>query len=265
MKSKNIWAFSALIILVIAAIVLAVVFGPRRTEAPAKPVGTSDDNQPVSDNFITITPKQVSVAGKSGIYKITGSYLQFPQASNTFNQQIARAFTSDVAQFKKASADDYEARKKIMSAADFKSYYSNNPVYTFDLTSTVVQSNKSTISVVFKESEYIGGAHPDTAIVTYNYDVTANKKIDVTDLISLATASAKSRTVLKSQLAAAANETELDDNTEQMLQNGTDPSNSDNFNQFTFVPGHITFYFGEYQVAPYVYGEQDVTIPYGIK
>jgi hypothetical protein len=46
-----------------------------------------------------------------------------------------------------------------------------------------------------------------------------------------------------------------------MLEEGTEPT-ADNFSRFTIEPfGMIRFYFPEYQVAPYVFGEQQVLMP----
>ena len=209
----------------------------------------------------TVSPMQVSIAASSNLYKVTGSYPQFPQADAAFNQTIATAFSTDVSQFETDANSDYAARQKTMSAADLKSYYGSGPVYTFDLTSTVVQSNADYISVVLRESEYTGGAHPDTNIVTYNYDVKDKKELSLTDFMSLQNASNAAQAQLAPRLAAAANETTLDANTQQMLTEGTDPTVPDNFSNFTFTSDSVTIYFGQYQVAPYVFGEQDVTIP----
>jgi hypothetical protein len=53
---------------------------------------------------------------------------------------------------------------------------------------------------------------------------------------------------------------ETDINLAQMIYSGTEPM-IENFDVFTFTPENVTLYFDEYQVAPYVYGRQEIVIP----
>jgi hypothetical protein len=45
-----------------------------------------------------------------------------------------------------------------------------------------------------------------------------------------------------------------------MIDAGTAPT-LENYQVFTFTNDMLTIYFGEYQVAPYVYGPQKVEFP----
>ncbi len=60
------------------------------------------------------------------------------------------------------------------------------------------------------------------------------------------------------QSQGAYNDTDV--NLAQMIYSGTEPI-IENFDVFTFTPESITIYFDEYQVAPYVYGRQEIVIP----
>jgi len=46
-----------------------------------------------------------------------------------------------------------------------------------------------------------------------------------------------------------------------MVYDGTNPANPDNFANFTFTKDKLFIHFGQYQVAPYVVGLQDIEMP----
>ena len=126
------------------------------------------------------------------------------------------------------------------------------------MSETVVQSNANYISVILREESFADGAHPAHNMETFNYDVKHHRELTVTDFVSLKDASTDSQTQLLSDLG----EGDMpDQNTQSMIQEGTDPANPDNFSKFTFDGDKVTIYFGEYQVAPYVFGEPEVKIP----
>jgi peptidoglycan-N-acetylmuramic acid deacetylase PdaC-like protein/uncharacterized protein DUF3298 len=259
MKNKNAF-FAGLLVIVVIVIALIIFLVPKKSKAPAA-VDSNPGTQTQPANLVSIAPTQISVTASSTIYAITGSIPQFPQAGVGFNQKITIILSLDIAQFKADANADYAARQKTMSAADLKSYYGNGPVYTFDMSSTVVQSNANYVSVVVRENEYTGGAHPFTNIEAYNYDLKNQKDLTLADFMTLADASSAAQAQLAPQLAAASDETTLDANTQQMLQEGTDPTDAYNFSKFTFTNSDATIYFPSAQVAPDVFGEQDVTIP----
>ena len=103
----------------------------------------------------------------------------------------------------------------------------------------------------------MGGAHDYHNITSFNYDVASKEEITLKDLFPndpgyLKTISDFARKDLRSRYKNT-----LDD---AMLSPGTEPK-EENFSVFTILPGSITFYFAEYQVAPYALGELKVTMP----
>ncbi len=270
MKTKNhkpfaIFILSIFVLFVAVAILILAVDG-KKVEAPVPAASAPVTNE----NAVGIAPTMVSIAEPSSIYAITGSYPQFTQADVDFNKKIADGINADVASFTTDASADYKAHLET-GGNDFQKEFAKGEYYDFSVTTDVVQSNANFISVIIREEGFTGGAHGFHNLLTFNYDVKNQKEIDLSyfypnDPNYLAEVSTAARTQLATKLAAAAEETTLDDNTESMMEQGTDPSDPDNFSMFTFTgnpstgSGQVTVYFGEYQVAPYVYGEQNVVI-----
>jgi len=260
--------FRATVIILVGVAVLAILLIWDRKHTVPVVVKSPVSIQPVgAGTLITVQPTEVALTNKTALYDVEGSYPQFSQAGADFNKQIASAFTGDVSQFISDSTSDYNERKNTMTAQEFNEYYGGGtPVYTFTLTTNVVQSNANFISVVFHEDEYTGGAHPISNVITYNYDVQNQKEINLSyfypnDPNYLQEVSDASRAQLTPALETANSEASLDSGSESMLEQGTDPTDPTNFQMFTFTNSTITIYFGEYQVAPYVDGEQTVILP----
>lgn len=258
-RTHTVLVVVTVVILSLAAVAVGLLVRRNRAEAPGG--GTSSA---VTADPVTIQPTMVSVAEDSYLFGIGGSYPSFPQASREFNQKIAAAVTGMVADFKQAANDDYQARIKL--DPKFQDEFVKGDFYTYQVKADVVQSNDRFVSVVIHLGGYTGGAHPFNDVITFNDDVRAGKEIaSVTDLYPgqpdpLSWVSDKARVELSKRLAEAAGEETLDDNVKRMLDDGTDPSTPENFRNFTFTDAAVTLYFGEYQVAPYVFGEQTVTL-----
>jgi hypothetical protein len=151
---------------------------------------------------------------------------------------------------------DYKARLETGGDA-FQKEFAEGGMYAYEVITDVVQSNDSYISTVIHVEGYSGGAHGFRGVVTFNYDVKKQQEISITNFLSLADVSTQSRVQLKKKFQKDGN---FDATIESMMNDGTDPSKSENFQSFTFIPESLTVYFSEYQVAPYVFGEQVVTI-----
>ncbi len=116
------------------------------------------------------------------------------------------------------------------------------------------------LSVVFYTTVYLGGAHPSHLIKTISYNKETNKIITIEDLINenkniLTILSNKSRNYFSKEQVFQ------DDIIKNMLYEGTKPQ-KENFQNFVFTPKGILFFFQRYQIAPYAYGDYNLTIPY---
>jgi hypothetical protein len=248
MKSKAL-AWIGIAVLIIVAVV--VIISVEKGKAPVVNPGVSTPKE-----LISVDPNMVSVAEDSYLLGIGGSYPQFPQADAVFNAKIAKIFTDEIVQFKQTVNENYKARLETEGDV-FQKQFEQSGMYFYEIKSDIIQSNDQYISAVLHFGGYSGGAHPYENVITFNYDVKNKKELKVSDFLSLQSASEKSRLLLRAKFEKDGN---YDENINRMMEEGTDPKNQDNFQSFTFTPDMITLYFGQYQVAPYVYGEQKIEI-----
>ena len=116
-------------------------------------------------------------------------------------------------------------------------------------------SYKNILSYVFFVEYFVGGAHPNHAIFTVNYDTQKNIFIDVNSIQNIDAISVYARNNL------------IRDNRivdTGMLLEGTKPT-KENFKNFVFTEDGYIFYFERYQVAPYSSGDISLLIPYDIE
>ncbi len=217
------------------------------------PVATDSEE---SKYLVTKEPQMVSVAEDSYLLGVGGSYPQFSQADAAFNKKIADTITGGVTDFKTSVNADYQARLATGGEV-FQKEFAEGGMYTYEVSTDVVQSNDQYISVVIRSAGYSGGAHGYHNIITFTYAVERHEYADISDFHPMYFIAGSAQEKLKEKFRS---EGVLDSNIEAMISDGTDEKNPENFKNFTFVPGSLTLYFPEYQVAPYVYGEQQVTL-----
>lgn len=116
------------------------------------------------------------------------------------------------------------------------------------------------IGFVFHVFEDFAGAHPNTYIVTVNYNIKSSSISNIDTLIK------KNNSILslmsKYSYTSLSNEDKIKEiNMLSMLKNGTKPT-KDNFDNFVFTKDGLTVFFEKYQIAPYAAGEFSLTIPY---
>jgi hypothetical protein len=252
MNTKTIASIGIIVVAVAAAVGLGIWHkkNPGVGEAPGKVVETPSE----SKYLVTKEPKMVPVGEESFLLGVGGSYPQFAQADASFNAKITKTFTDEIANFKKTVNDDYEARLET-GGDEFTEQFSGSGMYTYEIETSVVQSNDNYISVAIHYGGYSGGAHGSNNVMTFNYDVKNQKEIVLTDLVTLKEASERSRKQLYENVMT---DDGVDPALASMISDGTDPDKSENFQNFTFIPNLLTIYFNPYQVAPYVFGEQKV-------
>ncbi|MEK7569452.1 MAG: DUF3298 and DUF4163 domain-containing protein [Patescibacteria group bacterium] len=177
------------------------------------------------------------------------AYPTFKNASVEFNQKIEDLVMSAVAEHKKIAEDTWRAQAETGGTPEEK--------FQFYASWTPVQVNDNYISVLLREGGYTGGAHGYEMLTSFNFDVMGEKEIVLSDLFPgdpnyLKAISEFARKELRRQLKENLNE--------DMLLPGTEPRD-ENFSVFSFTPGSLTFYFQQYQVAPYAAGQSKVTMP----
>lgn len=262
MKNKT-WIFIIITIIIAVTITCIVIVRKKNTETPiiTDPVVT----MPTSTAAITIQPEMISVAEDSYLLGIEGTYPKFPQTDSVFNKKIADFITSGITDFKKEVNDNYQARLET-GGDESQKEFTNGGQFTYQIKTEIIQSNNQFISVLIHIAGYSGGAHGYATTTSFNYDVKNKSEITLASLFPndknyLKTISDSARTQLTEKLIKASEQSTLDENMQSMLLDGTDSKNEMNFQVFTFTNDVVTIYFGQYQVAPYVYGEQSINIP----
>lgn len=103
-----------------------------------------------------------------------------------------------------------------------------------------------------------GGAHPDTNIITINYNKEENSFVNIDTLIS------KNKKILeifsKYTFDSLKNKSGILEN-ESLLKEGTS-ANKENFEHFVFSKDGIILFFPNYSVASYYLGDFEVVIGY---
>ena len=110
------------------------------------------------------------------------------------------------------------------------------------------------VSVELLLSEYTGGAHPNTAVVSVNIDLKTGSEITLDDALArIGRTLPQVATQSLAQLKAAVGE-------DIIFPEGAG-ANPDNYGTFLIGTSTVTFVFQNYQVAPYAAGIQKVSFP----
>ena len=200
-------------------------------------------------------------------------YPQFKNVDPDFNAAIANAVQLGKDEFTQYAEDNWKAYRETSFENEDPGQFPPEP-YPFYVTWESARVDDSYISFVMRIGGYNGGAHGYENIISFNYDVLAQTELTLADMFPgnsdyLKTVSEFSRTTLLSHLidvlevdsmTAEDQEKYIEGSIKPMLYAGTEP-NTQNFSVFTFTDTEITIYFSQYQVGPYVIGEQSVVMP----
>ena len=244
------------IIALIGTAIIALVAGMQI--ARLYPSSQSRDFLPTSaptDHELPMTV--VSLSETTKLYAIRGEYPQFTSTAKSLSTMIATDVNARIAEFKKNATENWKARQDTTPTGQPKEA---NPTTPFDFIATwePKQLNTRTISLIVRIYAYEGGAHGNSELKTYNYNVQTGSPLSLASLFPddpnyLAMLSKYAYDRLLQYLTTASDgHVQMD-----MLKQGTAPT-PDNFKNFTFNDNAITFYFPKYQVAPGVFGEQTV-------
>lgn len=121
------------------------------------------------------------------------------------------------------------------------------------------------VSVLMHYYSYTGGAHPITMYSSFNYDIEERKQIlfyggmfkDGYDFLKFLSDYCY-QDITKQYSEAGADTANFDD----IVKEGTDPSEPMNFENFYFTDESLVVHFNPYEVGPYSAGHFEVNIPY---
>lgn len=180
--------------------------------------------------------------------QIEGTNLSFQ--AQQFNKLMSEMAAQEIQQFKK-----YVAADKVHMQTLPPEMRKNSLHMDYDI--DVVKPGKTTlVSVRLKiEGMQAGRAHPYHTYHVLNMDVTTGKVLELKDIFK---PGAKFLNVIASDAKKKLTEKLTD---KWMIDEGTKPV-AKNFKNWNLENDGLLITFEEYQVAPYVYGAQEIQIPY---
>lgn len=210
-----------------------------------------------ASNNLVFDTKTISDSNRSPKYEIKISYPQIHSpnkiAEKDFNETTKKWAANKVVEFKKTLSDWNTDRLPPEMKANGSSLTVNYDLATLN--------QNQMVSLRFSaDSYYVGAAHPSHRYQVLNYDLINNKKVFLDDLFesnsSYLQQIAKIATdKLQTKLNAASND-KVD-----IFKEGLAPT-AKNYEVFNLTPEGFRFTFNEYQVAAYVFGPQEIIIPY---
>lgn len=193
---------------------------------------TTTPSQSASPSLTTATIKE-----ETDLYKIDIAYPHFGIAQ--VDAAIDASMRSDAAQFKsEAVAIDYLPTAKYEMMGEFDN----------------VTTSKDIASARLVVSRYTGGAHPNATVVGLNFNPQTGSAYTLDDALRMIGMNLQ-------QLSVEAKR-QLNANVGDWIQfpEGADPTR-ENYATFVIGEGKVTFYFQQYQVAPYAAGILDISVP----
>lgn len=245
---KTISKIFAILFFVMAVLYLAGCSSAPRVEPDATVVPESNsvvEPRPTS----TITDYEKSTVADSKYYTAEIRYPVFA-GFDAVNERVEKIIMERFRQF---DAGAESAWKEIDAERKATGATGKTPPFEFIVKCEPYKNASGFINVLINIYTYDGGAHGYTNLVSVNYDKSQKKFLSLADIDgwTYERASERSRASLKKQFASDASSMWIDE--------GTTPT-AENFSTFTYDGKTITIYFEQYQVAPYAYGIQTVSI-----
>jgi hypothetical protein len=177
---------------------------------------------------------------------------------NEFNEKVNKIILTEQENFKKISLENDQSVKEI----DIESYNQYPREYTLNINYNKGRVDEETVSLIFDISNFTGGAHGANYFLSLNYNPKEAKEIKLNDLF-------KEKDYLKKISDYC-----IKDLTKQIQEKIEDPEGFKNvwieqgagpeyknFSFFLINENNITFYFPQYQIAPYALGSFEVMMP----
>ncbi len=127
----------------------------------------------------------------------------------------------------------------------------------FELGYSVIFADADFVSISFGSGRYTGGAHPNSSSYSLNFDLKNGRELSLSDLF-LENSNYLSAI---SDFAITDLEKQLESPDDDWIRRGAGPK-LENFKSWTLSKEGLNLIFDQYQVAAYVYGPQEVLIPF---
>ncbi|MGG3571621.1 DUF3298 and DUF4163 domain-containing protein [Bacillus gobiensis] len=171
--------------------------------------------------------------------------LKYPQVrivgNPSFERKINNDFTNYIKKSYKAYKDNLEAAKK----------YGYEPQYQSDFDVKYNKNNK--LSILTSDYIFTGGAHGNTVVQSFNYDLLKKNRVKLDDILTNQQKFAKVTDYVYQYAKARPNIFYPDLKKEDVKINKN--------TAFFFTDDGIALVFQQYDIAPYVSGNQVIVIP----
>ena len=135
-----------------------------------------------------------------------------------------------------------------------------NGAFDFETTYTVERNDGKMFGVVFSESSYTGGAHPNDFVDTFNFLLPDGAQVFLPEIVDGPRGIQRISKLAIADLIATVGSGPEAPTTEDNITSGAGPI-ADNFKAFIWLPNKLHLYFPSDQVAAYVSGPQESAIP----
>lgn len=171
--------------------------------------------------------------------------LKYPQVSIASNQSLERKINNDFANYSKKSyrayKDNLEAGKK----------YGYEPQYQSDF--DVKYNKNAKLSILTSDYIFTGGAHGNTVVQSFNYDLVKKKRVKLNEILTDQQKFAEVTDYVYQYAKARPNIFYPDLKKEDVK--------IDKNTAFFFIDEGIALVFQQYDIGPYVSGNQVIVIP----
>lgn len=202
-----------------------------------------------------IVPKNKHEKDRGMYYSIDATYPQitgrsYNEAEAAFNKRVNTIIDEEMRQFKNSVQLDMPHMKTLPKEV-------RNNTFKIDYDIDVIHE-LALVSIRFTiQGMQAGRAHPYRSHRVLNFDLVHNKELALDDLFK---SDAKYLDVL-AKLSSNKLQKTVNEKDKWMIEEGA-KAIAKNYKNWNIEKGALLITFDEYQVAPYVYGPQEIEIPY---
>ncbi len=253
MRKEHLISIVVLAILLVAVALYVVRYASRQNRMAQTTQSTASATQ----TGIQSTQATLNQADNTGKYKVA---IVYPQFSGFTNSQTQDQVNNSIKALMQSQADAFIKGVNATQQSSSMPQFMRDAQSEFTTQYTVAQASNKVISVVFTVFNSTAGmAHPDTTYLTFNYDVAANKQLQLADVFK--PGSNYLQTISSMAQKQLLDQQKDNPNAKALVDQGT-TAKADNFALFSLEPTNLVLLFNPAQVAPRVNGPMKVTIPY---
>ncbi|MFN2744828.1 MULTISPECIES: DUF3298 and DUF4163 domain-containing protein [Bacillus] len=171
--------------------------------------------------------------------------LVYPQVQNISSKSLQNKINNDFKRYIEQSYKDYLKNKQDGEQHGYQTAYQT--------AFSVKYLNDKKLSILTENYVYSGGAHGNTAVRSFNYDLKAKKRVYLTDILNTKKKVDKAKDHILSYIRKHQDVFFPDVKKKDIVL--------DKQTAFYFTKDGITIVFQQYDVAPYVAGNPVVHVP----